>query len=238
MSAKKKSGELRCFFASALHWRRIRGWRIRSSARFLVALPNIIARSFARFKARSLEKTPRPNFSRISCFTSGSSTRSCAAWSALKNFAAGRISRRHSQKVLLPVEIPPVIPIAGISSNHNSAFLNRRKQSCCKIVLITGLNLTVLNGRVRMAIHEMKKQRTVLEVLFSQVRAELLRLLFTPPHKERYVRELMRMSGLRLSTVQDELRKLSALELVTSRSNRYHRFYRANRDHSLFPNFV
>ncbi len=89
-----------------------------------------------------------------------------------------------------------------------------------------------------MAIHEMKKQRTVLEVLFSQVRAELLRLLFTPPHKERYVRELMRMSGLRLSTVQDELRKLSALELVTSRSNRYHPFYRANRDHSLFPDFV
>jgi predicted transcriptional regulator len=80
----------------------------------------------------------------------------------------------------------------------------------------------------------MKKQRTVLEVLFSQVRAELLRLLFTPPHKERYVRELMRMSGLRLSTVQDELRKLSALQLVTSRSNRYHRFYRANPDHSLF----
>jgi len=131
-----------------------------------------------------------------------------------------------------------VIPIAGISSNHNSAFLNGRKQSCCKIVLITRLNLTVLNGRVRMAIHEMKKQRTVLEVLFSQVRAELLRLLFTPPHKERYVRELMRMSGLRLSTVQDELRKLSALELVTSRSNRYHRFYRANRDHSLFPDLV
>jgi len=84
----------------------------------------------------------------------------------------------------------------------------------------------------------MKKQRTVLEVLFPQVRAELLRLLFAPPHKERYVRELMRMSGLRLSTVQDELRKLSALQLVTSRSNRYHRFYRANSGHSLFPDLV
>jgi len=89
-----------------------------------------------------------------------------------------------------------------------------------------------------MAVHQMKKQRTVLEVLFPQVRAELLRLLFARPHKERYVRELMRMSGLRLSTVQDELRKLSALQLVTSRSNRYHRFYRANFHHSLFPDLV
>src|SRR2546428_867671 len=80
----------------------------------------------------------------------------------------------------------------------------------------------------------MKKQHSVLEALFPQGRAEILRLLFAPPQKERYVRELMRMSGLTLCTVQDELRKLSALQLVTSRSNRYHRFYRANRDHSLF----
>ena len=82
------------------------------------------------------------------------------------------------------------------------------------------------------------KKLTVLEVLFPRVRAEILRLLFASPQKQRYVRELMRMSGLTLSTFQDELRKLSALQLVTSRSNRYHRFYRANRDHPLFPDFI
>jgi predicted transcriptional regulator len=69
----------------------------------------------------------------------------------------------------------------------------------------------------------MKKQHTVLEVLFPQVRAEILRLLFTPPQKQRYVRELARMSGLTLSTVQEELRRLSALKLVKSWSNRFHR---------------
>ena len=42
------------------------------------------------------------------------------------------------------------------------------------------------------------------------------------------------MSGLALCTVQDELRKLSAIGLVTSWSNGYQRFYRANRDHPLF----
>ena len=41
----------------------------------------------------------------------------CAASSALKKLAARRISRRHSQNVLLPVQIPPVIPIAGIKKN-------------------------------------------------------------------------------------------------------------------------
>ena len=84
----------------------------------------------------------------------------------------------------------------------------------------------------------MKKPCTVSEVLFPRVRAEMLRLLFGLPQKERYVRELMRMSGLTLSTVQDELRKLSALHLVTSWSNRYHRFYSANRDHALFTDLV
>jgi predicted transcriptional regulator len=70
------------------------------------------------------------------------------------------------------------------------------------------------------------------------VRAEILRLLFSTPQKQYYVRELMRMSGLALCTVQDELRKLSAVGLVTSWSNRYHRFYRANRDHPLFAELL
>ena len=59
-------------------------------------------------------------------------------------------------------------------------------------------------------------------------------MLFTIPKKQRYVRELTTMSGLALCTVQDELRKLSAIGLVTSWSNGYQRFYRANRDHPLF----
>lgn len=84
----------------------------------------------------------------------------------------------------------------------------------------------------------MKKQHSVLEVLFPQVRAEVLRLLFAPPRKQRYVRELMQMSGLALSTIQQELRRLSALQLISSWSNRYHRFYRANRDHPLFRDLV
>jgi hypothetical protein len=74
--------------------------------------------------------------------------------------------------------------------------------------------------------------------LFPKVRAQLLRLLFDLPQKQRYVRELANMSGLALCTIQDELRKLTAVGLLVSWSNGYHRFYRANNDHPLFPQLV
>jgi len=44
---------------------------------------------------------------------------------------------------------------------------------------------------------------TLLDVLFPKVRAEILRALFRNSNDRRYVRELMRETGLALSTVQD-----------------------------------
>ena len=77
-------------------------------------------------------------------------------------------------------------------------------------------------------------QRTILDVLFPKVRAKLLQLLFAAPVKQRYVRELAFMSRLDLHTVHDELRRLSAIGLLTSWSNGYHRFYQPNREHPLY----
>jgi predicted transcriptional regulator len=79
-----------------------------------------------------------------------------------------------------------------------------------------------------------KSKRPVLDVLFPEVRSRLLGILWSAPCRPRYVRELMGLSGLALHTVQDELRKLSAAGLITSWSNGYHRFYRANPNHPLF----
>src|ERR1700682_5342650 len=84
----------------------------------------------------------------------------------------------------------------------------------------------------------MKSERATLDILFPKVRAEILRLLFSSPPKQRYVRELMNLSGLALGTAQDELRKLSAVGLIKSWSNNYHRFYRANRNHPLYRQLV
>ena len=47
-------------------------------------------------------------------------------------------------------------------------------------------------------------------------------------------RELARLSHLSLQTVQDELAKLEAADLISSRDNGYQRFYRANSRHPLY----
>jgi len=94
--------------------------------------------------------------------------------------------------------------------------------------------LTALSSQVSNHL-TLKSERSILNVLFPQVRAAILRLLFATPTKQRYVRELMSLSGLALCTVQDELRKLNTVGLVTSWSNGYHRFYGANQKHPLFP---
>jgi DNA-binding transcriptional ArsR family regulator len=67
------------------------------------------------------------------------------------------------------------------------------------------------------------------------VRAEVLRLLFADASRELHLRDLTRQSGLGLGTVQGELEKLSASDLVTSRRDGNRRYYRANSTHPLFP---
>lgn len=84
----------------------------------------------------------------------------------------------------------------------------------------------------------MRDQFAALDLLFPKARAEILRLLFSDRKSQRYVRELALLSGLALRTVQEELAILSALRLVNSWSNGYHRFYRANWEHALFPHLL
>lgn len=80
----------------------------------------------------------------------------------------------------------------------------------------------------------MKNETGVLYVLFPQVRAEILRLLFGNPSRERYVRQIARDSDLSLRTVQQELAKLEESGLIVSRKHPFFRFYSANRYHPLF----
>ena len=81
----------------------------------------------------------------------------------------------------------------------------------------------------------MNSHRAFLAVLFPKVRAKILQAIFATPGQQRYVRQLALISGLNVHTVHDELRKLSAIGLITSWSNGYHRFYQANREHPLYP---
>jgi DNA-binding transcriptional ArsR family regulator len=80
----------------------------------------------------------------------------------------------------------------------------------------------------------MEKGNGLIHVLFPHARAEVLRILFSLPKRECYVREMARATTLSLRTIQQELAKLTATGLIADRSDRYHRFYRANRYHPLF----
>src|SRR5262249_36392535 len=64
--------------------------------------------------------------------------------------------------------------------------------------------------------------------------AEIFRLLFGIKRRRRYVRELMGDSSLALRSVQDELKRLDVIGVVTSHSDGFHRFFSANPAHPLF----
>ena len=76
---------------------------------------------------------------------------------------------------------------------------------------------------------------SLLEILFPQVRAEVLRLLFAEEGRELHLRELTRQCGLSLGTLQTEVEKLRSADLLLSRRDGNRLYFRANAAHPLFP---
>ncbi len=74
----------------------------------------------------------------------------------------------------------------------------------------------------------------LVDIVSSRVKAELLRLLFGLAQRELHLRELARQSGLSLGTVQQELRRLTRVELVLARKDGNRVYYRANPDHPAY----
>jgi len=75
----------------------------------------------------------------------------------------------------------------------------------------------------------------LVDIVSSRVKAELLRLLFGLGNGELHLRELARRSGLALSTVQQELRRLTHAGLVVARKDGNRVCYRANPQHPVYP---
>ncbi len=75
---------------------------------------------------------------------------------------------------------------------------------------------------------------SLLQILFPQVRAEVLRLLFADETRELHLRELTRQSRLSLGTLQTEVEKLRAADLLLSRRDGNRLYFRANAAHPLF----
>jgi DNA-binding transcriptional ArsR family regulator len=73
------------------------------------------------------------------------------------------------------------------------------------------------------------------DILGSQSRAEIFRLLFERPGIELYLREIQRRSGMSMSPIQHELSRLEQSGIVKARKDGNRVYYRPNVGHPLFP---
>ena len=73
------------------------------------------------------------------------------------------------------------------------------------------------------------------EILSSKIRAEIFHLLFGIADDELHMREIERRSGHAIGTIQTELKKLLRLDLVKKHRDGNRLYYRANKDHPLYP---
>ncbi len=76
----------------------------------------------------------------------------------------------------------------------------------------------------------------MLEKLFtSGIRADIMSLLFNNPEEKFYVREIARLVNKNPSGVKRELDKLETMDLVTSEREGNLKYFKVNRNSSLFP---
>jgi len=73
------------------------------------------------------------------------------------------------------------------------------------------------------------------EILSSRIRSEIFRILFGVNEEALHLREIERRSGLTVGTVQGELKKLLTLDLIEKRRDGNRLYYKANKEHPLYP---
>jgi DNA-binding transcriptional ArsR family regulator len=76
---------------------------------------------------------------------------------------------------------------------------------------------------------------SLVDIVGSRVKSEILRLLFGLTSPDLHLRELVRQSGLSLATVQQELRRLTRVGIVLARKDGNRVYYRANPAHLTYP---
>jgi DNA-binding transcriptional ArsR family regulator len=92
-----------------------------------------------------------------------------------------------------------------------------------------------LSGKTAQSSGITTQSSTLAELLSSRVKAEVFRLLFGLNGQPLHLRELERQSGLAISTVRQELDRLTRLGLVEPRVDGNRRYYAACEDHPLYP---
>jgi predicted nucleotidyltransferase len=83
-------------------------------------------------------------------------------------------------------------------------------------------------------IHMSLNINLLVQLLSSQVRAEIFRILFNGRKPSIHLRDLQRKSQLSIGTIQKEVARLKNLDLVTSERDGNRLYYTANSDHPLY----
>ena len=76
------------------------------------------------------------------------------------------------------------------------------------------------------------------QLLTSNTRSEVFRILFDGLHTERYLREIERLTGVGLNSLQKEMKHLASLDLVYSRKDGNRVYYQANNNHPIYSELV
>jgi predicted nucleotidyltransferase len=74
----------------------------------------------------------------------------------------------------------------------------------------------------------------VIETIFPKARAELLHLLFSDSEKSLHLRDLARLSGLALGSIQREVANLRNADLILERRDGNRLYFKANTAHPIF----
>jgi predicted nucleotidyltransferase len=76
------------------------------------------------------------------------------------------------------------------------------------------------------------------ELLTSTTRAELMRLLFNGSGEEHYLRDMEKLTSVKINSIQKEVKNLSSLDLLKSRKDGNRIYYSANQSHPLYVDLV
>jgi hypothetical protein len=72
------------------------------------------------------------------------------------------------------------------------------------------------------------------ELLTSNTRAEVMRILFDGMGEERYLREMEKLSHIQINSLQKEVKHLASIDLIKARKDGNRIYYSANKEHPLY----
>jgi predicted nucleotidyltransferase len=73
------------------------------------------------------------------------------------------------------------------------------------------------------------------EILSSKVRAEIFRIFWSMSAAECHLREIERRAGCSIGSIQQEVKRLEQLGLLIRRKDGNRSYFKANRDHPIYP---